>query len=54
MNSLAWAEINLIMAKLILSFDFELAENNVEDWSDQKVWLLNETLPLNVKISSRV
>jgi len=53
MNRLAWAEMNLIVAKVIWSFDLELSENNVEDWSDQKVWMLNEPLPLNVKITTR-
>ena len=45
--------MNLIMAKVLWSFDLELSDNNVEDWNDQKVWLLNEILPLNVKITAR-
>ncbi len=53
MNRLAWAEMNLIVAKVIWSFDLALSENNVKDWSDQKVWMLNEPLPLNVKITTR-
>ena len=45
--------MSLILAKIIWSFDLELAENNVKDWSDQKVWLLYESLAMNVKLASR-
>ena len=51
--SLAWAEMNLILAKVIWSFDLELGEETKEDWSDQKIWLLHERCPLYVKISPR-
>ena len=51
--SLAWAEMNLILTKVIWSFDLELGEGNKDDWSDQRVWLLHEKAPLYVKISPR-
>ncbi|MCJ1453568.1 hypothetical protein MMC28_003915 [Mycoblastus sanguinarius] len=51
---LAWAEMKLILAKTIWNFDIELSERMVGDWSDQKVYLLNETTPMYVKIRSRV
>ena len=52
-NSLAWAEMNLILAKVIWAFDMELGKGTKEDWSDQRVWLLHEKAPLYVKISPR-
>jgi len=52
-DSLAWAEMNLILCKVMWSFDLELGEGNKEDWSDQKIWLLHERLPLYVKITPR-
>ncbi|CAF9926985.1 MAG: hypothetical protein HETSPECPRED_006476 [Heterodermia speciosa] len=52
-KSLAWAEMNLILTKVIWSFDLELGEGNKDDWSDQRVWLLHEKAPLYVKISPR-
>ena len=45
--------MNLILAKMIWSFDLELASDNVENWNDQKIFLLHERLPLNIKISPR-
>ena len=45
--------MNLILSKLIWSFDLELGEGNQEDWSDQRVWVLHEKAPLYVKISPR-
>lgn len=50
-NSLAWAEMNLILARMFWHLDIELAENNVRDWSgEQTVFALPEVLPLNVRI----
>lgn len=51
--SLAWAELNLILAKVVWNFDLELSERTKEDWSDQKVWLMHEGAPLYLKISPR-
>lgn len=54
-TSLAWAEMNLTFAKMFWHFDIELAENNVRDWSgEQRVFVMHEALPLNVKIRDRV
>lgn len=53
-DSLAWAEMKLILAKVIWHFDLELSEKNVGEWNDQKVYLINEKTPLYVKIRSRV
>lgn len=54
-NSLAWAEMNLILANMIWHFDIELAENNVQDWSgEQKVYGIHEVLPLNIRIRTRL
>lgn len=54
LNSLAWAEMNLILCKVLWHFDLELAEGNKEDWSmEQKVWVLHERTSLFVKITPR-
>ncbi|KAL8670590.1 MAG: hypothetical protein Q9168_004883 [Polycauliona sp. 1 TL-2023] len=52
---LAWAEMNLILCKVLWHFDLELAEGrNKEDWSmDQRVFLLHEKTPLFVKLRPR-
>lgn len=50
---IAWAEMNLILTKLILNFNFELSETMVGDWTDTKVWLIHEKTPMYVKIRSR-
>lgn len=53
-NSLAWAEMNLRLAKMFWHFDIELAENNVKGWSgEQRVFVMHEALPLNVRIRAR-
>lgn len=45
--------MNLILCKVMWSFDLALGEGNKEDWSDQKIWLLHERLPLYVTITPR-
>lgn len=50
---IAWAEMNLILVKLILNFNFELSERMVGDWTDTKVWLIHEKTPMYVKIRPR-
>ena len=52
-HSRAWAEMELIMAKLLFNFDFEIADREMEDWTDQKVFLLFERLPLLVRLHAR-
>ncbi|KAL8886285.1 MAG: hypothetical protein Q9215_005980 [Flavoplaca cf. flavocitrina] len=53
-NSLAWAEMNLILCKVLWHFDLKLAEGNKEDWSmEQRVFLLHERTPVFVKLTPR-
>lgn len=52
-RSMAWAEMKLIIAKMIWSFEFELADRNKQDWTEQKAWLSYERGPLWVKIKRR-
>ncbi|KAI4104269.1 MAG: hypothetical protein LQ339_003888 [Xanthoria mediterranea] len=53
-KSLAWAEMNLILCKVLWHFDLELADGNKEDWSmEQKVWVLHERTSLFVKVMPR-
>ena len=42
--------MKLILTKIIYSFDMELSDNNVKDWTDQKILLLHERFPLNVRL----
>ena len=52
---LAWAEMKLVLAKVLWNFDLELSEKMMEgDWSDQKVYLLNQKMPMYVKMMPRV
>ncbi len=53
--SLAWAEMKMVLAKVLWNFDLELSEKMMGgDWSDQKVYLLNELTPMYVKMMPRV
>ncbi|KAF2445145.1 cytochrome P450 [Karstenula rhodostoma CBS 690.94] len=49
---LAWAEIRLILTRMLWSFDFELVKKTVE-WEQQKVYVLIERGPLFVKLKER-
>lgn len=52
---LAWVEMKMVLAKVLWNFDLELSEKMMEgDWSDQKVYLLNEAMPMLVKMRQRV
>ena len=54
-SRLAWAEMKMVLAKVLWNFDLELAEKMMEgDWTDQKVYLLNEKTPMYVKMRPRV
>ena len=45
----------MVLAKVVWNFDLELSESLMRgDWSDQKVYLLNEKLPMYVKMRPRV
>lgn len=48
-GSLAYAEMELIMAKLLFNFDLELVDG--DGWADQKSYTIWEKNPLNVKLT---
>ena len=55
-KSLAWAEMNSTLVKMVSNFEFELSgrmKEEVGDWSDTRVWLVHETKSLWVKIRRR-
>ena len=43
-------ETKVCLARLVLGFDMELMEES-KDWNKQKVYLLYEKRPLNVKLT---
>lgn len=49
-RSLANMETKVCIARLVLNFDMELMEESKE-WNRQKVYLLYEKRPLNVKLT---
>lgn len=52
-RSLAYMESKVCLARLVLGFDMELMEES-KDWNKQKVYLLYEKRPLNVKLTEVV
>ncbi|KAH8202933.1 hypothetical protein TruAng_002879 [Truncatella angustata] len=53
-KNLAWAEMRIILARLVWNFDFLALESDSKRWIEQqKIYSLWEKLPLNVKISRR-
>ena len=47
--------MKMVLAKVLWNFDLELSEKMAEgDWSDQKVYLLNEKMPMYVKMRPRM
>ena len=45
----------MVLAKVLWNFDLELSEKTMKgDWTDQKVYLLNEKMPMYVKMRPRV
>ena len=48
-NSLAYAEMRLVLARLALEFDFELQPES-ENWINQKLFTFWEKPPLKVKL----
>ncbi|CAH0027348.1 unnamed protein product [Clonostachys rhizophaga] len=51
-KNLAWAEMRLILAKLLWSFDLLSLQKDSEQWIErQKIFTLWEKLPLNVKVT---
>ena len=54
-HRLAWVEMKMVLAKVLWNYDLELSEKMMEgDWTDQKVYLLNEKTPMYVKMRPRV
>ena len=49
-RNLAYAEMRLILAKVLFHFDLELDEGKTGQWMDQKVYLLWEKNPLWAKL----
>lgn len=47
---LAWAEMRLILAKLLLVFDVEAVQGKRLRWEDLRTFLLVEKRPLEVRI----
>lgn len=52
LKSLAYAEMRLILAKLLYNFDMELADKDV-NWMDQKAYFLWDKPPLGVYFTPR-
>ncbi|KAL4737952.1 cytochrome P450 [Aspergillus similis] len=50
---LAWAEMQLILAKLVWMFDFGAIDGECVRWEDLRTYLLVERKPINVRISLR-
>ncbi|OCK73526.1 benzoate 4-monooxygenase cytochrome P450 [Lepidopterella palustris CBS 459.81] len=51
-KNLAWAEMRLMLSKLLFNFDIELCPES-QNWSDQKVFVLWEKHPLMLKLTPR-
>ena len=49
-DRMAWAEMKLVLCKVIWTFDLELTANN-GDWADQRIYLLHEKGALNVRLT---
>jgi averantin hydroxylase len=49
-RNLAYAEMRLILAKVLFNFDLELDEGKTGQWLDQKVFTLWEKKPLWVRV----
>jgi hypothetical protein len=51
-QNLAFAEMRSIMARLIWHFDMELQPDSL-NWDQQKVYVLWDKPPLNVRLTAR-
>lgn len=51
-NSLAYAEMRLILGKVLWNFDLELMPES-RNWDDQKIYVLWEKTPLMVRLVAR-
>ncbi|KAF2095866.1 cytochrome P450 [Rhizodiscina lignyota] len=52
-RNLAYAEMRLILAKVLFHFDLSLDAERTGDWFDQKAWALWSKNPLYVKLSAK-
>lgn len=52
-DSLAYAEIRLLLANLLWGFDLELSEETDPEWMYQKGWGIWSTKPLFVRAKAR-
>ncbi len=50
--SLAYAEMNLILARLVFEFDMELEDEEI-DWMNQRVFTLWEKSPMMIRLRAR-
>lgn len=50
---LAWAEMRLILAKLLWTFDFGIVEGKTEKWEDMRHFLFVEKKGMFVRFSKR-
>lgn len=49
--SLAYAEMRLILAKIVYNFDLEIADDSRRWLADQKVFVLWDKPPLNIRLT---
>jgi cytochrome P450 len=50
---LAWAEMRLILSKMLFTFDFEAVEGKTLQWEDLRTFLLVEKKPIHVRLKPR-
>ena len=50
MNSLAYAEMRLLLAKMLWNFDFELEDSSVDWHSTLRAYLIWDRTPLKVRL----
>jgi hypothetical protein len=50
---MAYAEMRMVMAKMVFNFDFELNDPDDDWWNTQGSYLLWEKLPLMIKLHPR-
>jgi len=49
-HKFAWAEMRLVLARLLYAFDMSLAGSTVDDWEQQKTFIFWEKEPLMVQL----
>ena len=53
-KDLAWAEIRLVLGKLVWNFDFLVLEGKGRRWEDMDTDLLVEKAPIEIMVKQRV